>query len=870
MNYKNTFKKSAVALAVSSATLLAAGFGGAAYAQEETIELEEVIVTGSNIPRAVSDAPSPISVIDSLDIQLSGYTNTADILRDSAYNSFGSYSERSGSSFGQIATADLRGLGSQYTAVLINGRRVPGSPFTGASIVDLNTIPISAVEKVELLKDGASAVYGADAVGGVVSITLKDDYEGFEVGGGVSAPSFEGGDSENFNLLFGKTFEKGNIIAGAEYFSRDPVFDADRDYSSAFVDDVPNPAFDVDTGGISGFGNTGFQPDFSEAFPLGSCDESVYAGVFANPFGFNGSGCGFAYANRSMQTGALERKSVFINGEYELSENMTVYGDVRFNNNETAGRYAPAAGFFTFSADSPFNPLGFDIPTAHRFVGHGNRDETASIDELTTVVGLKGDFQNGIGYDFWGQYYQYDALEQGAGYVQLSGINAEVAAGNYNVFDPLSSDPIHLAAVEASRAPLSRDLQTTYTSAGATFNGESFEMAGGATGWAIGAELAKEEYQDIYDQFRENFDVIGSAGNSAQGDRSRWAVFGEFRLPVTEKFEINLAARHDDYDDVGTAFSPQVSARFSPNDNVTFRSSWGEGFKAPNLTSLYGAPSQSSDPTIDTALCAEQGIAECPSRQIQTLRTSNLDLVPEDAETFNVGMILDIGSFSASLDYYDIEITNAVTRLSNTTIVERFAEGDPVVNSSITRAPTTDGSLGAILNIVSPISNAAVTGVSGIDLDMNLNLESGIGNWDLGMQWVHTLSNELQNTPDDELTDLIGESSTGVSGYPADRVNTSIRLNRENLTFSLNSRYIGSFNNPTETGKYESWLSHDATVSWLDAFNVSGLEFTAGVQNFTEEEPKIDFEGYDRSITLNLYSVLGRIPFVNFKYSFGQ
>lgn len=870
MNSKNPFRKSALALAVSSATILASGFGSYAYAQSDD-ELEEVIVTGSNIPRAVSDAPSPISVIDSLDIQLSGYTNTADILRDSAYNSFGSYSERSGSSFGQIATADLRGLGSQYTAVLINGRRVPGSPFTGASIVDLNTIPISAVEKVELLKDGASAIYGADAVGGVVSITLKDDFEGFEVGGGISAPSFEGGDSENFNVLWGKTFERGNIIVGAEYFSRDPVFDIDRDYSAAFVDNVANPRFDRETGGISAFGNTGFQPDFSNAFPLGPCDESVYAGVFAEPFGFSGTGCGFAYANRSMQTGALERKSIFINGEYEINDSMTAYGDVRFNNNETAGRYAPAAGFFTFSSDSPFNPLGFDIPTAHRFVGHGNRDETADIDELTTVFGLQGEFDNGIGYDVWGQYYNYSALEQGAGYVQLSAINAEVAAGNYNVFDPLSQDPIHLAAVERSRAPLTRDIETEYLSAGVTFNGESFEMAGGNTGWALGVEIADEDYQDIYDQFRENFDVIGSAGNSAAGDRSRWAVFGEFRLPITQKFEINLAARHDDYDDVGTAFSPQISSRFSPNDNLTFRASWGEGFKAPNLTSLVGAPSQSSDPTIDNLQCDALGISPCPSRQIQTLRTSNPLLEPEEAETFNVGVVVDFGSFSASLDYYDIEITDAVTRLSNTTLVDREAANDLPVGASIVRAPSSNGAPGAILNIVSPISNAAITGVSGIDLDMNLNLESSVGNWDIGLQWVHTLSNELQNTPEDELTDLIGESSTGVSGYPADRVNTSVRLNRENWTFSLNSRYIGSFNNPTETGKYESWLSHDATVNWIDAFNVSGLELTAGIQNITEEEPKIDLtEGYDRDITLNLYSVLGRIPFVNVKYAFGQ
>ncbi len=855
----------------AATTMLALSAVTSAYAQQvENGELEEVVVTGSNIPRPISDAPQPITVIDSLDIQLSGFTNTADVLRNSAYNSFGSYSERSGSSFGQIATADLRGIGSDYTAVLINGRRVPGSPFTGASIVDLNTIPISAVERIEILKDGASAVYGADAIGGVINITLKDDFDGFEVGGGFRKPSLEGGESENFNLLWGKTFDRGNLIAGAEYFSRDPIFDVDRPYSAAAVANVANPRFDLDTEGISGFGNTGFQPDFSEAFPLGPCSEDVYAGVFANPFGFPGSGCGFAYANRSMQTGVLERKSVFINGNYELTDSMTAYADVRFNKNETAGRYAPAAGFFTFSSESPFNPLGFDIPTAHRFVGHGNRDEEATIDELTVVFGLKGEFSNGIGYDVWGQYFDYDAIERGSGYVQLSGINAEVAAGNYNVFDPLSQDPIHLAAVENSRAPLSRDIQTKYQVAGVTFNGESFEMGGGSVGWAVGAEIGDEDYQDIYDEFRENFDVIGSAGNSASGDRGRWAVFAEARFPITERWEVNLAARNDDYDGFGSAFSPQIATRFSPTDNFTFRASFGEGFKAPNLTSLFGASSQSSDPTIDNPFCDARGITNCPSRQIQTLRTSNPNLEAEDSENFNIGVIVDAGPFSGSLDYYNIEVTNAVTRLANTTIVDRLAAGDPVPGSSVTRAVTTDGLPGAILGITSPIANASVQNVDGIDLDVNLNLESGIGNWDMRLQWVHTLGRELQSTPDDDVTDLIGTSSTGVSGYPADRVNTAVRLNRNNWTFSWNSQYIGSFDNPNETDKYDSWWSHDLTVNWLDAFNIDGLELTAGVQNLTEEEPRIDSEGYDRDIVLGIYSPFGRIPFVNFKYTLGQ
>ena len=203
------FKKP-LTLAISSALGLYALNAPVALAEEADQEgepLEEVIVTGSNIPRAISDAPQPITVIDAIDIKLSGVSNTADLLRQTAYNSFGSFRERSGSSFGQIATVDLRGLGADRTAILVNGRRIPGSPLTGASIVDLNTLPISAIERLEILKDSANAIYGADAIGGVINITLKKDFEGVSFGGGFErAYAARGGRLREFQFFVGHLF----------------------------------------------------------------------------------------------------------------------------------------------------------------------------------------------------------------------------------------------------------------------------------------------------------------------------------------------------------------------------------------------------------------------------------------------------------------------------------------------------------------------------------------------------------------------------------------------------------------------------------------------------------------------------------------
>ncbi len=872
MKYNKSMKRKAVYSAVRQATAMMA-IGAAslsATAQQDGVELEEVVVTGSNIPRAISDAPQPITVIDSLDIKLSGINSTADLLRQSAYNSFGSFRERSGSSFGQISTVDLRGLGSQYTAVLINGRRVPGSPFTGSSTVDLNTVPISAIERIEILKDGASAVYGADAIGGVISLVLKDDFEGFEVGGGIERPTREGADSEKYNLLWGKTFNKGHIMAGVEVFDKEAIRDVDREYSRA---DPTGPNFG-NTGGISTFGNTAVLPGNQDPIALGPCDESVYAGVFTNPFGpaNGGTGCGFAYADISFQTGNVERKSVFINADYELSDNARLYLDARYNNNETSGRYAPAAAFLQLPATSQFNPTGQDRTVRHRFVGHGNRDDSTDLDETTIVFGVDGELGNGIGYDVWGQYYKYDALQLGNTYIQTSALNAEVAAGNYNVFDPLSQDPVHLAAVARSSAILSRDIKTDYTSAGVTFNGSAFEMGGGEAGWALGVEYADEDYQDIYDALREAGDVGGSAGNSASGDRSRWAAFAEFRMPVTDRLEVNLAARHDDYDGFGTAFSPQVAAKFSPTDNITLRASWGEGFKAPNLIDLNQQLADSNDDLTDLVQCNALGIpaSQCPNFQVLSQSGGNPSLEAEESENFNLGTVVDIGNFSASLDYYNVEITNVVTELTLQQINSREAAGTVPPGVVINRGPSVNGAPGSIINILNPRANGAFVETSGIDLGLNWGIETGFGQLDLGVQWVHVFDYEEQASEDSEIESFIG-AENGNRAYLENRINTSIRFSTGDLTFALNSQYLDSFRNASDTNDYDSWIGHDITVNWFNAFGQDGLDLTAGVQNLTDEGPSIDeVGGYNSRLVSETYSTAGRIPFINFKYSFGQ
>lgn len=227
--------KRASAWAMAFAAISTTGLIGTAPVLAQDQQIEQVIVTGSRIRSAVSDAPRPVTTIGIEDMQLSGVDSITDVLRDSSYNALGSYTQQSGSSFAGIALVDLKGLGVDRTAVLINGRRVPGNPWTGTSAVDINTIPMAAVDRVEILTDSASAVYGADAIGGVVNIIMKQDWEGAEVQVGGVRPSRDSANTDNLSFSFGTSYDRGSLVFSGEWYRKLPVFDADRDYSNVQV-----------------------------------------------------------------------------------------------------------------------------------------------------------------------------------------------------------------------------------------------------------------------------------------------------------------------------------------------------------------------------------------------------------------------------------------------------------------------------------------------------------------------------------------------------------------------------------------------------------------------------------------------------------
>jgi len=879
--YNNSKIAKAIRLAMMFGAAATTLVSTSAFSIEEIAEeeIERIEVTGSRIKRSDFESSTPVSVITASDIKASGFDSIADVIRHSSFNTLGSYRERSGTTFGGAALVNLRGLGSERTAVLINGRRVPGSALTGSSAVDISTIPMAAVHSIEILTDSASAVYGADAIGGVINIIMKKDFDGTVLEYNTEIPDRDGGGRDSFKFTSGTSNNKSSVLFSLEYSDKKAIADRDRDYSSlGFLGDAPIPTDGVDVVGANGGGNSGFAPDYSSAFSVGNCDESFYLPVL-DPFGVPGTGCGYIYSDISYQTMNIERYSTFLTARRQLSGSHEVYFENRISKIETSGRFAPTIGGLFVGEDAPINPAGEDFILYHRFVAHGPRDSKTNATELDLVAGLEGNLEElidfDIDYDISVRKYSYDASEIGKNYVLQSNIEFLVAEGEYNYLDPLSQGTEHLSAIASSKATLHRELVNETKAFYLNLNGDTgLELSGGTVQWAAGFEHLEEEYKDVYDSFREAENVIGSAGNSAFGGRERDALYAEFLFPALESLEINFAIRYDDYSDFGSEISPSISASYQVLDWLKLRASWGEGFKAPNLTDLYAKPAQSSEGIIDTTRCNAQGITvgDCTSIQQETFTAGNEELSAETSESFNIGFVIyPIENLLVTLDYYSVKLDQVVEKLEFSDVFILEQTGILPAGVVVNRAPNVDGIPGVITRcvtlkypdcgLINPVANLASRTVEGLDVNIEYTIETDFGDISPKLSWSHIATYE------DALLSTVFDQP-GTEGFPENRVN--FNLGWDISDFSINYAYQWISETDADSGgKFEAWTNHTINAIWT---GYDGVEVSFGIRNLTDEDPSIDtVAGWTPgtlSTSLDLYSVDGRVFTAGFKLVF--
>lgn len=872
------FKRKPLTIAMGTALGLASiggVLGNAVYAQDDqTAEdeslIEEVVVTGSRIQRTTDTQSQEIITFTAETMDISGDISVSDALRSSTMNSIGSFRESSGSSAQSNATINLRGVGSSRSLVLLNGRRTVGSPsLGGGGAVNLNMIPFSAVDRIEVIADGASAVYGSDAVAGVVNVILKKNYEGMMVKARYGDRSEDDGTEESASVLMGASSGRGSITFGLEYDKKDPIFDKDRDWTKASYSDVDGDGDIVGYGetiGVSFYGYTLVNPNYDPDVPYdrnnpdtwyvqpgANCvdDPSTgYAGPMRADLVFGpetGYYCGYAFALVSANRAGLERVNTWVNAEWELTDNIDIYADMVLAQNESFGRYAPPAATGPTIPGDPRNNIGATFGY-FRWTDIGTRDNVVN-DYLTDInLGARGDITDSIMFDAYYTFSNYTSASVGNYYLNYAGLE-------YNVNNGI--DDFEQFVANMKHTTLNDDRQKLQK----VFGGlqfDLFEMSGGQASVYVAAEYFKYNYSALVDAQSEAGLVGGSAGNSATGYRDVTAFSAEAILPVTDWMEIDLAFRYDDYSDFGSATSPRIGGIFSiPGvDNLKFKASWGEGFRAPDLSSLYGATAFSADFAIDYYGCQLQGVpeADCPQRQFDTYIGSNPDLGAEESESYSFGVDWEfVDNWRASVNYFHLTLSDAIenTRAQEQLDVDFVTQGG---NPNVTR-----NAQGGVTEIQAGWQNGFTDfDFEALDFALAGRFDTGFGSFGLQANASYYLKYEQEESYG--TGDLYDAS--GLDDLPEWRANTLFTWDMANWFASVNWDYVGSSDGRFGDSR-DSWSLFNVQAGYT--FDSIGT-FAIGANNVLNEDPLLDAVG--ANVDEYVYDQTGRVIFVRYQYEF--
>ena len=842
-----SIQRALLAMAAVSAGALATTSAFAQESEDAAATLDTIEVTGSRLKRADIEGAVPVVVIDRADIDASGDVSVADVLRDSTFASFGNFKPQSGSSAQSLATIDLRGVGSGRTLVLIDGRRAPTNPMSASSGSDLNAIPLAAVERIEILSDGASAVYGSDAIGGVVNVILRKDFNGAEIRYGVGSTEVTGGDLQDMSVVFGSSSDRTRVIGGAASSKRGMVFTRDQ--------------IGGQTPGVSLYGNNYYNWDTQAIDPVPgfSCDQGA--------FYFLGSGlCSFNFNSVAANDAKVDNTSVFIRADHQINDNWTVYGAATMTKVETFGRYAPVPGVVVVDDGTqsdinggvacgaggcaPGTTDGNPTYYFHRFAAAGNRDNWTDTTNADYLVGFQGQLTDTIGLDFGLRRTDYKYVELGRGYIVASLANEAANNGSYDLANPYAADPDVLSGMQAT---ISRDSRWTTDEIYALLSFDLFEMDGGTSNGVFGVEYREDTLVDQYDSLSEAGLVLGSSGNSSAGSRDAKAAYFELLLPFSSSFDVTLAGRFDSYSDYGNDFSPKIAMRWQPLENLTLRGSYGQGFRAPGLDILTQKTTFSAEPVNDAQSCIALGQPANCQLQVDTFFQANPELESEQSTQFSVGAVWDpLEWLDFSVDYYAIEVENTINQITPQAIIN--SDLDPATygpippGMSITRRAN-----GAIDQIVAGYANQGTLDTDGIDFRMNTN-------FDLGKygQLRNQLTISYINSYD--IDDGLGNVTEflDINGYPDRRGSLNNTWTFGDFTAGWNINYIG------ENGPVGGYATNDVQLSWQAPWNG---QITVGATNVGDRYPElVAFDG--RPWNFYLYDAYGRTTYLRYTQTF--
>ena len=891
MKQKNPqFRRSAVATSVLLAMGASAFLASAVHAQSS---LDKVTVTGSAIKRSISDESSlPITIIDAKELRESGVTSVEEAMSMLSSNQSSLNSNKSiGSATGGKAAADLRGLGSNKTLVLLNGRRLASFAFDAAS-VDLNAIPLAAIERIEVLRDGASAIYGTDAIGGVINFITKRNFQGAEVGIEVTAPQTSGGRESRVTVSGGMgSLDKDgfNVWAALDRRTQAALAASERDFARTGV------ILDKELNKTSG---TTFPGNFTQGSIAGNPTRAAGC-VPPNSLPLASTTCRYDYTAAIDIVAPTETTTATARANFKLGTNTVSLEALHSENKNTAYVAADPVTGITMPPSSPFYPktyAGLDttknITVGWRMVPAGRRTnmaESSSDRFVATIAGAFGEWD----YDAGAYWTQSKASDGGIdGYVNAGKIKAGVLSGVLNPFGEQSA--AGLAMIQDAKM-IGNAATGKGTTSGLDFrlNGEVFTLPAGRVAVSIGAEVRKETYQnDTNDDYVLNVPSMGRDAFHATGDRNIAALMLEATVPVTKQLELQLALRRDQYSDFGSTTNPKIGFRYQPTPTIMVRGSANTGFRAPTLDDLYGPQSItfSANDYDDPVLCpggvanaAKGGLAsrDC-GQQVQAKIGGNPNLKPETSTTSSLGIVLQPSkSLQLSLDYWKIALKDQISAFPETAVMS-----DPVKYASrIIRCNTLPIALQDTLTaceagynngpgigyIMTLSDNLGAVNTDGFDLAASYAFQAGaMGNFTLSYNGTLVNSYQYQNSPTDAFKENVGifqDVSPVFKWQHVIGVNHKMGAFSTQLTLTNKSSYKDQDVGQTTIGEVPSYTLTNLSTTYT---GVKGMSLTVGVKNLFNATPPFSLQGvtFQQGYDPRYTDPLGRSLFVRGSYKF--
>ena len=856
-----------------------------------------IVVTGSRIRRADIEGVGPTTVVDAEEIENTGIVNVETLLQRLPANAGFAGNQSSaywtGNGYG-TAQVNLRGLGIKRTLVLLNGRRLVAGGTGANSSPDLNMIPVNMLARTEVLKDGASAVYGADAMAGVVNLISRTDFEGVSVGGRLGITEEGDGRDATIDLLAGWRTDRGGIMIAANYQKTEPISMFSRAPCS-LAEVTPGQLSCVNSS--STIGGRAVLPDGSQ---INFNQDAGGDGDFFEPY--NPAKHNYNSALTLNAVNPIERISVATFADWAMTDDIELFGEFLYTKRESEQIATPGSLLnLAIPASSPTNPTGEDIVLVRRRLAEGGpRQFFQDTETWQATLGLKGDLANTWHWEVAGSFGRNTGIDGSTNIANLENVantldpdicgTGGIPCADYLGFGDVSQEVLDYILFTSRDTGGNELLSVT-----ADLTGDLFDMPAGPVSFAAGAAYREEKgWRDP-----DPLTVAGIANTNQQDPISGKSIakeaYVELSVPVfanapfAEQFTLNGALRVSDYDLFGTDWNYKLSADWEMFDGLRLRGTYGTGFRTPNVPELFGGVAEGNLTTTDPCSnystsgnatlvvnCQATGV---PAGYVQlgnTILTTvggNPDLQPESSTMWTIGTVVQprsiVPGLTLTADWFDIDIEDAIRAIPGSTKLA-VCYASPNLSSEFCDDFTRSSLTGEVTFLSATPINTGLEKMNGLDLGMIYDRR--IGDFNVSLDMNVTWLNEYTVIPFEggDPIRFNGFIGGGNGGYPEWRGYGTLMVENGPIGATWSTQWIGSatdFNAaPGDIGySTPDVFYHNLQLSFAVDDETS---FRLGVDNIFDRKPPYIQSFTDANTDTMTYDVMGRRFYVGFRTGF--